>query len=97
MNTHARGAAGPEVDHAPAKLAVVDQEFDAGGIAVAGVETRRVEDRRAGVLFAKAEVSREREGIEPSKLLELRQDEAGVPVELHRLAFDAGDELKVFG
>ena len=45
-------AVGPEVDHAPAELALGHQQLDARGVAVAGVEARRVQDRRAGVLFA---------------------------------------------
>ena len=45
-------AVGPQMDHAPAQLAMVHEQLDAGGVAVAGVEARRVQDRRAGVLLA---------------------------------------------
>ena len=57
------GAVGPEVDHAPAELPLVHQQFDAGRVAIARVETGRVKDRRTDVLFTEAEEARERECI----------------------------------
>ena len=90
-------AVGPEVDHTPAKFTVIDQKFDARGIAITGVETSGVEHRGAGVLLAETKEGRERERIEAAELLEFRKDEAGITIEFHRLAFDAGNKLKVFG
>ena len=55
-----------------------------------------MEHRSTGVLLAETQKGREREGIESSQLLELRQNEARIAVELHRLSFDARDEFKVF-
>jgi hypothetical protein len=73
-----------------------DEEFDARGITVAGVETRGMEHRGAGVLLAETKVGRESERIEPTQLLEIGKLEAGVTVELHALSFDRRRELKVF-
>ena len=66
------GAVGPEVDHAPAELALGHQQFDARRVAVARVKASRVQDRRAGVLFAETQEGREREGIQAAQLLEFR-------------------------
>ena len=84
------------MDHAPAKLPLIDQEFDARGIAVTRVETCGMEDGGAGILLPKAKEGRERESIVATELLEFWKDEPSVPVELHRLAFNARDKLKVF-
>ena len=91
------GAVRPEVDQAPAQLAMVDEQLDAGGVTVAGVEARGVQDRRAGVLLTEAEERRERERVEAADLSEVGQDEAGITVELDRLALHAGHQLEILG
>ena len=55
-----------------------------------------MEYRGAGILLPKAKEGRERESIVATELLEFWKDEPSVPVELHRLAFNARDKLKVF-
>ena len=55
-----------------------------------------MEHRGASVLLVKAKEGGERERIEATELLEFRKDEAGVPIEFDRLAFDARNKLQVF-
>ena len=87
----------PEVDHAPAELAVRDQQFDARGVTVARVEAGAMQHRGAGVLLAEADEGRERQRVEAPQLLEFRKLETGVAVELHGLTYYAWRELQVFG
>ena len=75
---------------------MIDQEFDARGIAVACVETRGMEDRGAGILLSEAKEGRERESIVATELLEFGENEASVSIELHRLTFDTRNKLQVF-
>jgi hypothetical protein len=89
-------AVGPEMDHAPAQLAVDDEEFDARGVAVPGIEAGGVQHRGPGVLLTQAQEGGKSEGVEAAELLEFGKLEAGIAIELHALAFDRRRELEVF-
>ena len=82
LHLNARGAAGPEVDHAPTQLSVGDEQLEPRAIGVVGVEARRVQHRRARVALAWLDPERDAHRIVAREAREARERHATVAVEM---------------
>ena len=85
-HAHARGRSRPEVDRAPAQVAVHELELDAGRIGILRVEARRMQERGPRVALSGPNPQRDADLVVAAEARQAVEREAAVSIEARRTA-----------